>query len=136
MSKKAKNIMCVVCTIYILFLLCVGTNFVFAQEPGEAPAPAQVSKVIGPAMLEHVANFIYTVYNGLTQALSFLLEQSVFKEYPKLAEFYGQIASFLISITAVYLILLLITAAKKVLGLLLILGWGLFVLTLIIRALA
>ncbi|GAI25668.1 unnamed protein product, partial [marine sediment metagenome] len=39
----------------------------------------------------------------------------------ELAEFYGQIASFLIAITAVYLILLLVTAAKKIVGLLLVL---------------
>jgi hypothetical protein len=108
---------------------------VFAQEPSEVPALPQVPEVIGPAIVEHVANFIYTVYNGLTKALSFLLEQTIFKEYPKLAEFYGQIASFLISITAVYLILLLVTAAKKVIGLLLILGWALFIVTIAIRAL-
>ncbi len=79
MSERVNKVTCVICTIYILFLLCVGANFVFAQEPSEVPAPPQVPEVMGPAMVEHVANFIYTVYNGLTKALSFLLEQTIFK---------------------------------------------------------
>lgn len=135
MSKKVKKVICVVCTVYILFLLCLGANFVFAQELSEPPAPSQAPPVVEPGVAEQIVNFVYTVYNGLTKALSFLLEQTVFKEYPKIAEFYGQIASFLISITALYLILLLVTAAKKVVGLLLVLGWALFIVTLVIRAL-
>lgn len=135
MSKNVKNVTCVAGTIYILFLLCVGANVVFGQNLSETPALLKIPEVIGPGVLEHVANFIYTVYGGLTKALSYLLEQTIFKEYPKLAEFYGQIASFLISITAVYLILLLVTAAKKMIGLLLILGWALFIVTIVIRIL-
>lgn len=133
--KLGKVLIIVVCTVYILFLLCVGVNFALAQEPSEIPPPQAPQEVMEPAIVEHIANFIYTVYNGLTKALSFLLQQTVFKEYPKLAEFYGQIASFLVSITAVYLILLLVTAAKKVIGLLLILGWVLFIVTIVTRIL-
>jgi hypothetical protein len=121
--------------VYVLFLLWAGTGSVFAQEPSGTLAPVQVPEVIKPGLAEQAMNFVYTIYNSLTKALSFLLEQSVFKEYPELAEFYGQIASFLIAITALYLILLLVTAAKKVVGLLLIIGWALFIVTLIIRAL-
>jgi len=121
--------------IYVLFLLWVGAGSVFAQEPSQTVAPMQVPEVVKPGIGEQLVNFIYAIYNGLTKALSFLLEQTVFKEYPKLAEFYGQVASFLVSITAIYLMLLLVTAAKKVIGLLLILGWALFILTLVIRVL-
>jgi len=106
-----------------------------SQEPSGTLKPVQVPEIIKPGLAEQAMNFVYTIYNGLTKALSFLLEQSVFKEYPELAEFYGQIASFLIAITALYLILLLVTAAKKIVGLLLIIGWALFIVTLIIRAL-
>ena len=121
--------------VYVLFLLWAGASSVLAQEPSGTLEPAQVAEIVKPGIAEQAMNFVYTVYNGLTKALSFLLEQSVFKEYPELAEFYGQIASFLIAITAVYLILLLVTAAKKMVGLLLIIGWALFIVTLVIRAL-
>jgi len=138
MNKKIKSIYCVLFTIYILFLSClggVGAHFVYAQEPGETPAVSQTPQIVGPGVMEQIANFLYSIYNSLTEGLSFLLEQSIFKEYPKVAEFYGQVASFLISITSLYLILLLVTAAKKVIGVVLVLGWALFIVTIVIRVL-
>ena len=135
MNSKLRKSICVMTAVYVLFLLWVGASSVLAQEPSGTLAPVQVSEIVKPGVAEQAMNFVYTIYNGLTKALSFLLEQSVFKEYPELAEFYGQIASFLIAITAMYLILLLVTAAKKIVGLLLIIGWALFIVTLVIRAL-
>jgi len=135
MKNKFRKSICVITAIYVLFLLWAGAGSAFAQEPSGTLTPVQVPEIVKPGVAEQAMNFVYTIYNGLTKALSFLLEQSVFKEYPELAEFYGQIASFLIAITAVYLILLLVTAAKKIVGLLLIIGWALFIVTLVIRAL-
>ncbi len=135
MNSKFRKSICLVSVVYILFLLWAGAGSVLAQEPSGTLTPLQVPEVVKPGVAEQAMNFVYTIYNGLTKALSFLLEQSVFKEYPELAEFYGQIASFLIAITAVYLILLLVTAAKKIVGLLLIIGWALFIVTLVVRAL-
>ena len=135
MNSKFRKSVCLMSAIYVLFLLWAGASSVLAQETSGTLEPVQVPEVIKPGLAEQAVNFIYTIYNGLTKALSFLLEQSVFKEYPELAEFYGQIASFLIAITAVYLMLLLVTAAKKIVGLLLIIGWALFIVTLVIRAL-
>ncbi|MCD6232123.1 hypothetical protein J7K28_05815 [Candidatus Aerophobetes bacterium] len=135
MNKKIKGICYLLCTIYILFLSCGGSHFLYAREPGETPAVSQAPQVVKPKVIEQIANFLYSIYNSLTEGLSFLLEQSIFKEYPKVAEFYGQVASFLISITSLYLILLLVTAAKKVIGVVLILGWILFIVTIVIRAL-
>ena len=134
MNRSVRKSICVMTAMYVLFLLCAGAGSVFAQEPSGTLEPVSIPEIVKPGIAEQAVNFVYTIYNGLTKALSFLLEQTVFKEYPGLAEFYGQIASFLIAITAVYLILLLVTAAKKVIGLVLILGWALFVVTLVIRA--
>lgn len=135
MNKKFTKSICVISAIYLLVLFWTGANSLLAQEPSQTLAPVQIPEVVKPGMGEQLLNFIYAIYNGLTKALSFLLEQTVFKEYPKLAEFYGQVASFLVSITAIYLILLLVTAAKKVIGMLLILGWALFIITLVVRTL-
>ena len=135
MNNKFRKSICAMIAIYVLFLLWVGASSALAQEPSGILAPVQVSEAVKPGVAEQAMNFVYTIYNGLTKALSFLLEQSVFKEYPELADFYGQIASFLIAITSVYLILLLVTAAKKIVGLLLIIGWALFIVTLVVRAL-
>jgi hypothetical protein len=135
MNNKFRKSICGMIAIYVLFLLWVGASSALAQETSGTLPSVEVSEVVKPGVAEQAMNFVYAIYNGLTKALSFLFEQSIFKEYPELAEFYGQIASFLIAITALYLILLLVTAAKKVVGLLLIIGWALFIVTLVIRAL-
>jgi len=87
----------------------------------------------GPGFLEKAANFLYTIYDYIRKAIVFSLEKTIFKENPKLADFYGDAASFLASLTAVYLLLLLIASAKKIIGVVLILGWSLFFVTMLIR---
>ncbi|MBE0478706.1 hypothetical protein IBX65_06270 [Candidatus Aerophobetes bacterium] len=87
----------------------------------------------GPGFLEKAANFIYIIYDYIRKAIIFLLERTIFRDNPKLADFYGDVASFLASLTAVYLLLLLIASAKKIIGVLLILGWVLFFVAIFLR---
>jgi len=96
------------------------------QEPAEEALP-------GPSFLEKAANFLYVIYDYIRKAIVFLLENTIFKGNPKLADFYGDVASFLASLTAVYLLLLLVASARKIIGALLILGWVLFFIAIVVR---
>lgn len=87
----------------------------------------------GPGFLEKAANFIYVIYDYIRKTIVFLLEKTIFKNNPKLADFYGDVASFLASLTAVYLLLLLVASAKKIIGVVLLLGWALFFVALFVR---
>ncbi|GAI25665.1 unnamed protein product [marine sediment metagenome] len=84
MNSKFRKSVCLMTAIYVLFLLWVGASSVLAQESSGTLEPVQLPEVIKPGLAERAVNFVYTIYNGLTRALSFLLEQSVFKEYPEL----------------------------------------------------
>ena len=105
-------------------------NAIFLVQQTEEPLEEILP---GPSFLEKAASFLYIIYDYIRKAIVFLLEKTIFRENPKLAEFYGDVASFLASLTAIYLLLLLIASAKKIIGVLLVLGWALFVVAIFLR---
>jgi len=80
---------------------------------------------------EQIVNFLYAIYYFLRSAIAFLLEATLFKDHPEYAATYGDAITFLVSLTALYLILEMIEAAKKWVKIILILGWGLLIVTII-----
>lgn len=84
-----------------------------------------------PISPEQIVNFLYAIYYFLRNAIAFLLESTLFQEHPEYAATYGDAISFLISLTALYLILEMIATAKKWVKILLIIGWGLLLVTII-----
>ena len=126
------------------FLTLGGGTFCFAASLPTAPGSDLASSIqqveesleeilSGPSFFEKAANFLYTIYDYIKKAIIFLLGKTIFKENPKLADFYGDVASFLASLTAIYLILLLVSSAKKIIGVILILGWALFTAAILLR---
>jgi hypothetical protein len=83
--------------------------------------------------MAQVLNFLHYLYGLMRGGIVFLLEQTVFRENEQLAGFYGDVVSFLVSLTVIYLLLLLVNSAKKVIGVILFLGWALFVVALVVR---
>lgn len=84
-----------------------------------------------PISPEQIVNFLYAVYYFLRSAIAFMLENTLFKDRPDYAATYGDAISFLISLTALYLVLEMIEAAKKWVKIILIIGWGLLLITII-----
>jgi|Deesub1362A_J573_1020465.scaffolds.fasta_scaffold00012_83 hypothetical protein len=89
---------------------------------------------MAPISPEQLINFLYAIYYFLRDALAFLLEVTLFREHPQYAATYGDAITFLISLTAFYLILEFISSAKKWVKIILILGWGLLILSIAISA--
>jgi len=82
-----------------------------------------------PITPEALINFLYAIYYFLRDLIRFLLENTLFKEFPQYAALYGDVITFLISITAIYLILVMFEAVRKYVKIILILGWGLLLLS-------
>ena len=70
--------------------------------------------------------FVYA-YNGLVNLLQYILQETVFKANPTLAYTYGNAILLLVSLTAIYMLLMLVSASKKVLLVLIVIGWVLLV---------
>ena len=75
MNSKFRKSVCLMSAIYVLFLLWAGASSVLAQEPSGTLAPVQVPEVVKPGLAEQAVNFIYTIYNGFTKALSSCLNR-------------------------------------------------------------
>lgn len=82
---------------------------------------------------DQALNFIYPFYSYLTNAITYLLEQTIFKSSPQLAQTYGDVATFLATLTAIYIILEVFAIAKRIVRVLLALGWVLFAVAIGIR---
>lgn len=116
-----------------------GQNLTLPVQQEQLEVPQQKMQELeeeplsGPSFLEKAANFLYIIYDYIRKGVGFLLEKTIFQGNPKLAEFYGDVASFLASLTAVYLLLLLAASARKIIGVLLLLGWALFFVAIVVR---
>ncbi len=83
-------------------------------------------------ILQYVVEGLLMLYNWLVYIVKYTLEVTVFKENPNLAQKYADAVGILSSITAIYLILIFFETAKKVLKIVLVLGWGLLILAIVL----
>jgi len=74
----------------------------------------------------NLAHLIETVQLLLEQFQSLtkkILQETILKARPELATAYGNILTLLVLLTSIYLLLLLVNAFRKILGIILLLGW-------------
>ncbi len=81
--------------------------------------------------LEAGINILYAAYYYLRSAIMSVLESTIFVENPDAAALYADSITFLASITAIYLILEFFTTAKRIVRLVMILGWILLIVSLV-----
>lgn len=81
--------------------------------------------------IEDVVNFIYTLYGALRSALEYMLKATVYQARPDLAVKFADATTWLVSITAIWLILEFSTGLKKMVRIVVIIGWALLILSMI-----
>ena len=86
-----------------------------------------------PGVIDSIANFLFTMYEYLKKGIMFILEQTVFKANPQLADYYAAAAAFLASLTAIFIMLEVLSVPKNLVKILLILGWVLFLSSIAMR---
>ncbi|BAK54531.1 hypothetical protein STK_13255 [Sulfurisphaera tokodaii str. 7] len=68
----------------------------------------------------------------MVQAIAHILAITIFQADPSLATQYATLISYLIPLTAVYIILVFASALKKILGYIIVAGWGFIILMLVL----
>lgn len=86
-----------------------------------------------PGVIDSVANFLFTMYEYLKKGIMYILEQTVFKANLQLADYYAAAAAFLASLTAIFIMLEVLSVPKNLVKILLILGWLLFLASIAMR---
>jgi len=93
--------------------------------------------VVGVSVEEATADAIVrallSLYSWLVSLITGILQQTILKDNPELARDYGSAITLLISLTAVYLIAVLISAFRRILGILIAIGWIVLILAIILR---
>jgi len=134
--KKAGILICLTLVLLIGFVLVspAGPTYFYQTGVGNEDVEryAEVSRA-SPLGLDQTVNFLYTIYGHIRDLIVSILKQTVFKGKPELAFFYGDALMLLASLTSLYVILELFTSAKKVVKLILALGWGLLIMSIVLK---
>ena len=117
----------------LIFLMPALISPVIAQGNTTGVNISELVKSKEPGIIDSIANFLFTMYDYLKKGIVFILEQTVFKTNPQLAEYYAEVATLLASLTAIFIILEVLSVPKKVVKILLILGWLLFLFSIAMR---
>lgn len=83
--------------------------------------------------IKDLLNFVYLIFDSLRKGIKLILEKTIIKASPLLAEKYAEAISILITITAVWLMLEFSTGLKKVVRFVVILGWVLLAASIILE---
>ncbi|MFQ5710998.1 MAG: hypothetical protein ACE5GD_04365 [Candidatus Geothermarchaeales archaeon] len=82
--------------------------------------------------LEAAINVLYAIYYFLRQAITSILEATLFQAEPEIATLYGDATTMLVGLTAIYLVLEFFTAAKRIVKMILVLGWILLIISILV----
>ena len=77
--------------------------------------------------IEDVVNVLYLLYQLARGAIQYILENTIAKANPTIAAKFADATTILITITAIWLIFEFVTAAKKVVKIIVVLGWVLLI---------
>ena len=80
-----------------------------------------------------IVNGLLTIYNWLVNIITTILQQTIIKDNPDIAREYGSALTLLISLTAIYLLLVLVSAFRKILGVIIAIGWLAIIIAIVLR---
>jgi len=82
-----------------------------------------------------IVNIFYFLYDLIRRGIWLLLKATLFSAEPELAKRHADAISMLIPITTIWIILELTSEFKKILRIIVIIGWGLLLLSIILSIL-
>jgi hypothetical protein len=85
-----------------------------------------------PNLFIKILNFSAQWYNLTVKFVQENLQSTILKEDPSLANTYANIIAWLVTLTAVYIVLTFIEVARKFIGFLIVIGWTFVILLLLL----
>ncbi|MCP6728446.1 MULTISPECIES: hypothetical protein [Sulfolobaceae] len=112
-----------IAVIYLIFLLLQAVTLSAATNSTNI---TQIVHKIPPPpnnLFQEILSMIANGYNYLVNIIQNVLQQSLLKQDPTLADTYANLIAWLIPLTALYVLMSLIEVARKFLGYIIIAGW-------------
>jgi len=76
-----------------------------------------------PNLPEQALNYIALAYNYIVNEIQGILQSTVLVQDPSLAHTYANILAWLVSLTAIYIILTVVEVVRKFIGYIILIGW-------------
>jgi hypothetical protein len=76
-----------------------------------------------PNLPEQILNYIALAYNYIVNEIQGILQSTLLAQDPSLAHTYANILTWLVSLTAVYILLTIVEAVRKFIGYIILIGW-------------
>ncbi|MCS7098328.1 MAG: hypothetical protein NZ922_05070 [Candidatus Methanomethyliaceae archaeon] len=83
--------------------------------------------------ISDIINLVYHFFNTIRNFLSLIIEQTILRGRPDLAQQYSSALTIMITLTTLYLILVFISAARKAIGILIAIGWMLIIISITLK---
>ena len=112
-----------IAVIYLIFLLLQAVTLSAATNSTNI---TQIVHEIPPPpnnLFQEILSMIAKGYNYLVNIIQNVLQQTLLKQDPTLADTYANLIAWLIPLTALYVLMSLIEVARKFLGYIIIAGW-------------
>jgi len=85
-----------------------------------------------PFRVDDILNFLYLIYRLVRDAIQWLLENTIIRANPPLSGRFADVITLLTTLTAILLLLELVSGAKKMLAIIVALGWTLLAVSIVI----
>ncbi|WP_342765594.1 hypothetical protein [Thermofilum sp.] len=87
-----------------------------------------------PNFFQTILNYTALAYNWLIGFIQKILQSTILKSDPSLATTYANIIGWLVSLTAIYIILVVAEVLRKFIGYVLIIGWAFIIAVMILAS--
>jgi hypothetical protein len=76
-----------------------------------------------PNLPEQILNYVALAYNYIVNGIQGILQSTILVQNPSLAHEYANILAWLVSLTAIYIILTVVEVVRKFIGYIILIGW-------------
>ncbi len=82
--------------------------------------------------LSQLFNVIYYLFDLVRSFIQYIIEQTILKGRPDLANSFSSAITIMITLTTVYILLVFITATRKAIGIIITIGWILLIISMLL----
>jgi len=113
-------------TVVLLSVVATGstnTTTVNASNSSQTQQSLQLIPQPPPNLPEQILNYIMLAYNYIVNGIQDILQSTILVQNPSLAHEYANILAWLVSLTAIYIILTVVEVVRKFIGYIILIGW-------------
>jgi hypothetical protein len=118
-------VLVVLVTVLSGIVAIAGTNTTVNNAPNSSQIQQSLQLIPQPPpnLPEQMLNYVALAYNYTVNEIQGILQSTVLTQDPGLAHTYANILAWLVSLTAIYIILTVVEVVRKFIGYIILIGW-------------